>query len=258
MGWWPTCRARRDSGRRGLAAQIYHRFASRFAALNITWMGLPAFEKAAGSRAILKDAGTIIKEYDPYDHPRATLAEATSGTFGNDPWASVLAYGTVDPNIGAVEHQLYGSPAINTAIHSSNDLWTAVMNGQYPASGSGPYMTAWFNLMTAGRYWELEPYFDLTGGRAVALEGVQYIVYWRIPARSRSPWKITATTFNGSIRQRASAPNPRATAANTSRASHPIKSIPGSFTSIAKAKSRAASLTSSLPGTFASTGGSKS
>jgi hypothetical protein len=155
--------------------------ASRFAALNITWMGLPAFESLPNSRAILKDAGTILKEYDPYDHPRTTLAESTSGTFGNDPWTSVLSYGTADPNIGAVEHQLYGDPAINTGIHSSNDLWNATMNGQYPASGAGAYMTAWLNLMTAGRYWELEPYFDLDGGRAVALEGVEYIVYVEKP-----------------------------------------------------------------------------
>jgi hypothetical protein len=155
--------------------------ASRFAALNITWMGLPGFETVTNSRAILKDAGAILKEYDPYDHPRTSLADMSSGTFGNDPWASVLSYGTVDPNIGAVEHQLYGDPAINTGIRSSNDLWTATMNGQYPASGSGAYMTAWFNLMMAGRYWELEPYFDLDGGRGVALEGAEYIVYVEKP-----------------------------------------------------------------------------
>ena len=155
--------------------------ASRFAAMNITWMGLPAFETTPEGRAIMKDAGAILKEYDPYGHPRSSLAETTSGAFGNDPWVSMLSYGTTDANIGAVEHQLYGVPAINTSIHSSNDLWTAVMNGQYPASGSGAYMTTWFNLMSAGRYWELEPYFDLDGGRALALEGVEYIVYVEKP-----------------------------------------------------------------------------
>ncbi len=51
------------------------------------------------------------------------------------------------------------------------------MNGQYPASGEGGYMTAWFNFMSGNRYWELEPYFDLDGGRALALDGVEYIVY---------------------------------------------------------------------------------
>lgn len=155
--------------------------ASRFAACNITWMGLPAFESVVDSRAILKDSGAILKEYDPYNHPRATLAQSTSGTFGNDPWTSVLVYGTVDPNVGAVEHQLYPSPDINTAIRSSKDLWTAVMNGQYPASGEGAYMTTWHDLMTAGRYWELEPYFDIDGARAVALPGAEYIVYLEKP-----------------------------------------------------------------------------
>ena len=155
--------------------------ASRFAALNITWMGLPGFEGVPNGRQILKDASELIKQYDPYDHPRASLAEATSGALAYDPATSVLSYGTADPNIGAVEHQLYGDPAVNTGIQSANDLWTATMNGQYPASGSGEYMTAWFNFMSGNRYWELEPYFDLDGGRAIALEGLEYIVYVEKP-----------------------------------------------------------------------------
>lgn len=155
--------------------------ASRFAALNIAWMGLPGFESVRNGRPILKDADELIKQFDPYDHPRATLAEATSGALGYDPATSLLSYGTADPNIGAVEHQLYGDPAINTGIQSAGDLWNATMNGQYPASGSGPYMTAWFNFMSGNRYWELEPYFDLDGGRAIALEGVEYIVFVEKP-----------------------------------------------------------------------------
>lgn len=155
--------------------------AARFAALNIAWMGLPAFEDVPNARAILKDAGDILKRYDPYDHPRTSLAAVTSGALANDPWTSMLSYGTADPNIGAVEHQLYANPAINTGIHSAADLWNATMNGQYPASGSGEYMTAWLNFVSGTRYWELEPYFDLDGGRAVALEGVEYIVYIEKP-----------------------------------------------------------------------------
>jgi hypothetical protein len=90
---------------------------------------------------------------------------------------NLIAYGTPDEQIGAVEHQLYQNPAINTGIGSQKDLWNATMNGQYPASGSGAYMTAWFDFMSGNRYWELEPYFDVDGGRAVALEGIEYIVY---------------------------------------------------------------------------------
>jgi len=33
------------------------------------------------------------------------------------------------------------------------------------------------------RYWELEPYFELDGGRAVALSGVEYLVYIEKPGR---------------------------------------------------------------------------
>jgi len=157
--------------------------ASRFAAFNITWMGFPAFEKIPNGRAILKDAGEILKQFDPYDHPRTSLAETTSGALGYDPWTSMLSYGTSDPNVGAVEHQLYGEPAINTGIQSERDLWNATMNGQYPASGSGAYMAAWFNFMSGNRYWELEPYFDVDGGRAIALEDVEYIVYVEKPGR---------------------------------------------------------------------------
>jgi hypothetical protein len=151
--------------------------AARFAAMNITWMGVPAFEKIPNARPTLKDAGTLLKKLDPYDHARTSMAEGSSAALDADRWITFRSYGTVDPNVGAVEHQFYLEPAVNTAIRSQKDLWNAVMNGQYPASGEGGYMTAWFNFMSGNRYWELEPYFDLDGGRALALDGVEYIVY---------------------------------------------------------------------------------
>ena len=42
-------------------------------------------------------------------------------------------------------------------------------------------MTVWFDLLADTRYWELEPYFDVDGGRAVALEDTEYIVYVEKP-----------------------------------------------------------------------------
>jgi len=151
--------------------------AARFSALNITWMGAPSFENIPNGKAILKDAGTLLVKLDPYDHPRTSMAEATSAPLQGDSWMNVLCYGTADPNVGAVEHQFYAMPAVNTGIRSERDLWNATMNGQYPASGSGKYMAVWFDFMSENRYWELEPYFDVDGGRAVALEDVEYIVY---------------------------------------------------------------------------------
>jgi hypothetical protein len=38
-------------------------------------------------------------------------------------------------------------------------------------------MTVWFDFMSETRHWDLEPYFDVDGGRALALPGVEYIVY---------------------------------------------------------------------------------
>ncbi len=147
---------------------------SRFAALNVTWMGLPGFESVPNGAGILKDAGALIKKFDPYNHPRTTLAEGTSAGLLSDDWMTLLDYGTPDANVGAVEHQLFQLPGVNTGIRSERDLWNATMNGQYPASGSGQYMTAWFEFMSGNRYWELEPYFDVDGGRAIALEGVEH------------------------------------------------------------------------------------
>ena len=110
--------------------------AARFSALNITWMGAPAFENIPNGKAILKDAGTLLAKLDPYNHPRTSMAEATSSPLLGDQWMSFLSYGTADSNVGAVEHQFYGMPAVNTGIQSERDLWNATMNGQYPASGS--------------------------------------------------------------------------------------------------------------------------
>lgn len=153
---------------------------SRFAAMNITWVGLPAFENFANGRALLKEAGSQIKKLDAYNHPRTTMAATTSAPLLGDNWMNLLTYGTPDENIGGVEHQLFQAPAINTGIKTQRDLWTATMNGQYP-SGSGAFMTAWFEFMSGNRYWELEPYFDVDGGRGMALEGVEYIVYVEKP-----------------------------------------------------------------------------
>ena len=42
-------------------------------------------------------------------------------------------------------------------------------------------MTAWYDFFSDTRHWELEPYFDVDGGRALALEDTEYIVYLEKP-----------------------------------------------------------------------------
>ncbi len=166
--------------------------AARFSAFNLTWAGVPAFEKLRNARTVLGDAAALLTQLDPYKHPRTSMAEVTSSPLISDKWMNLLSYGTPDPNVGAVEHQLTTIPAINAGIRSRADLWNATMNGHYPASGSGREFTVWFDFMSRTRHWELEPYFDVSGGRALALrdgiglfgdeeEAVEYIVYVEKP-----------------------------------------------------------------------------
>ncbi|MEQ1947846.1 MAG: putative collagen-binding domain-containing protein [Bryobacteraceae bacterium] len=155
---------------------------ARFSALNITWSAGAGLEEIPHGRNVLKDAGALLKRLDSYQHPRTAMAAVTSAPLLGDGWMNVRSYGTSDANVGAVEHQLYQVPAINTGIQSQRDLWNATMNGQYPASGSGPFMKVWSDILSASRYWELEPYFDVDGGRAIALDGTEYLVYVEKPA----------------------------------------------------------------------------
>ena len=173
LGSLPDNRAERD--------RFLTEIVARFSAFNITWAGVPAFEKLPNARMTLRDMGVLADQLDSYKHPRTNLAEGTSSSLFDDRWMHFLSYGTPDPNVGAVEHQFYQVPAVNTGIRSRADLWNATMNGQYPASGSGPEFKIWFEFMSGSRYWELEPYFDLDGGRALALDEVEYIVYVEHP-----------------------------------------------------------------------------
>jgi hypothetical protein len=76
---------------------------------------------------------------------------------------------------GVLMWSLYRAPAVNVGFAAGMDadavrrrLWNVTMNGQYPGSGSA----AWFDFISASRHWDLEPYFDVDGGRALALEDV--------------------------------------------------------------------------------------
>jgi hypothetical protein len=185
--------------------------AGRYAAFNVTWQGVDHFEDYAGGRALLKEIGLVLKEADPYGHPRTSGALVTSAPLLDDGWMDFVAYGTPDDNVGAIEHQLYPVPFVNLDFgredsgagkSGPNDvdsatfrhrLWNATMDGQYVTygnTGSGAQyansagakaMTAWFDFFSDTRHWELEPYFDVDGGRAVALEDTEYVVYVEKP-----------------------------------------------------------------------------
>jgi hypothetical protein len=192
---------------------------SRYAPMNVTWQGVQEFEEYEDGRALLKEIGLLLKKLDPYGHPRSTHTVATSAPLAVDGWMDYLVYQSSDNALGAIEHQLYTLPQVNAEFayedsgagkshphHVDSDtfrkrLWNAAMNGQYPTFGNtgvyggrkfepdGKYldspgaqqMTHWFNFFSNARHWELEPYFEVDGGRSLALTGVEYIVYLEKP-----------------------------------------------------------------------------
>ena len=160
-----------------------------------------------GGRAPCSRLGAVLKEVDGYQHPRTSGARVTSAPLLDDGWMNFAAYGTGDDQICSIEHQLFGVPFVNldsaredsgAGKTGANDLdaaamrkrmWNITMDGQSPTyanTGSGAQyanspvakqMTVWFDFFADTRYWELEPYFDVDGGRALALEDTEYVVY---------------------------------------------------------------------------------
>jgi hypothetical protein len=167
---------------------------ARYAAMDITWQGFANFEHAPGGRAALKEIGLALKKLDPYQHPRSTGAEGTSSALAGDEWMNYLGSQGKADDLAAVEHQLYALPQVAFGPRAADAdaqrhwLWNATMDGAYPTANNGEadspaarQMKVWFDFFSRTRHWELEPYFDVDGGRAVALEGVEYIVYVEKP-----------------------------------------------------------------------------
>jgi hypothetical protein len=170
---------------------------ARYAPFHVTWQAAERFEDDPDGRAILREAGGLIKELDPYSHPRTSGGKLTSTPLLPDRWMDFAAQGTYNSDLAGVEHQLYPVPFVNLNLGREGEidaatvrrrLWNATMDGQSPTyAGADPNaagakaMTAWFEFMSGTRYWELEPYFDVDGGRAVALEDIEYVVYVEKP-----------------------------------------------------------------------------
>ncbi len=200
---------------------------ARYAAFDVTWQLANEFEADQGGRVLLREVGQLLRKLDVYGHPRTAGALETSTPLLGDGWADYAAYGSGDDSLGSIEHQLYAVPFVNLRFASEDSgagrsgpqdvdtdafrrrLWNSTMDGQYPTfsntgtSGAGKLpvdakyadspgakqMTVWFEFFSRTRHWELEPYFEVDGGRAVALErpreedteGIEYVVYLEKP-----------------------------------------------------------------------------
>jgi len=154
---------------------------ARYAAFNVTWQGLEEFEDYTDGRALLKELGLDLKKLDPYQHPRSSNAKVTSAMLLSDGWMDYIIEGSRDDTVGSVEHQFYPVPFVG--VTDAQHLWNATMDGEYPEfRGDNPSVAKyWFDFMADTRHWELEPYFDVDGARAVALEDVEYVNYIEHP-----------------------------------------------------------------------------
>ena len=154
---------------------------ARYAPLNITWQGLEEFEDYADGRALLKELGSNLAKLDPYQHPRSSNAKVTSSPLLADGWMNFIIEASPDDAIGSVEHQFYQVPFVG--VTDAQHLWNATMDGEYPEfRGDGVKLCGyWFDFISDTRHWELEPYFDVDGTRAIALEDVEYVSYIEHP-----------------------------------------------------------------------------
>ena len=154
--------------------------AGRVGPLNVSWEGVKTFEDFPGSRELLKEVGLDIQRLDPYQHPRSTNASVTSSPLLNDGWMTFAIERNLSPDddqTAQIEHQLYPVPFVG--LTTAARLWDATTDGQYPMFEGKQEFEAktWFEFVSDSRHWELEPYYDVDGGRALALEGIEYILY---------------------------------------------------------------------------------
>ncbi|HEY3440083.1 MAG TPA: DUF5060 domain-containing protein [Paludibaculum sp.] len=168
----------------------------RYSAFNVTWQLAGEFESGDNLRAMLREVGLLLKKTDPYNHPRSSRARVTSSPLGGDQWMDHVIYGTEAPDaVPMIEHQLNTVPQVvllDGALPADafrKRLWNATMSGAYPViAGSAAAenlktMTAWFDILSRTRHWDIEPHFDLDGGRALAAPGTEYLVYIENPMK---------------------------------------------------------------------------
>ncbi len=188
---------------------------ARYGGLNVTWQGIQDFEDVPDSRALLKDLASLLQKYDGFDHPRSTDARNSSFPLVADGWMSFLIEASPDPQLGAVEHQFTEQPeihVINTSDPAAfrHELWNCTTNGQYPAvsyaslrnEANVKAVQIWTRILAGMRHWELEPYFDVDGARAVGLNEVEYLAYAQnpgiveinLPRHKYNPFWVNPTT----------------------------------------------------------------
>ncbi len=167
---------------------------ARYGGLNVVWQGIEQFEDTPGSRALLKDLGSLLQTQDSFQHPRSTDARDSTFPLVSDGWLSYGIESSPNPQLGAVEHQFTEQPEIHMITSPEtetfrHELWNCTTNGEYPTvsyeslknEANRKAVQVWRNLLSGTRHWEFEPYFDTDGARAVGLNEVEYLAYAQQP-----------------------------------------------------------------------------
>jgi len=168
---------------------------ARYGGLNMTWQGVDRFETYSDGRELMKEIGGYLNELDAYHHPSSCGAAITSSPLFDDHWMKYITYHSDDPQAGAIEHQIYAAPQVNDfgdglsgdgAATFRKRLWNAWMSGQYPEATvpneeAAHAMEVWYRFAAGTRHWDLEPFFDVDGGRGMCLPTVEYIIYVEKP-----------------------------------------------------------------------------
>lgn len=157
---------------------------ARYGGLNATWQGIEHFDDLAGSRGLLRDVGLFLKELDGFRHPRSSDARASSSPLLGDGWMNYIIEASPRPEVAAVEHQFTEMPSVHVIstiepVGFRHELWNATTNGQYVSvpfealrnETNAKAVETWYKLVSDARHWEFEPFFDVSGARAVAVDG---------------------------------------------------------------------------------------
>jgi hypothetical protein len=152
---------------------------SRIAPFHVTWELVKDWETYRDPRTVLKDIGALIIKYDPYNHPRSAYALGSTAAFAKDGWMTHIICNAEMPEVISHDHQNHALPIVSVGKRvASSVLWNAITAGSYLGYGANPAIA---EILGRTRFWELEPYFDVSNARALELLGTDYLAYVEKP-----------------------------------------------------------------------------
>ncbi|MDA0203773.1 MAG: DUF5060 domain-containing protein [Acidobacteria bacterium] len=183
---------------------------ARYGAYNITWQGLEKFESYKEGRSLLHEAMGLVQRLDPYQHPRSTHTQATSSPIIGDGWMTYITHQGASDSLAVIDYETHLLPVVNAGVGvegaiNSDELrkrmWRVAIRGSYPTYASANELSAQetagvqaathlFDFFGQTRYFDLQPYYRLSGGHALSLQyidgwdeakGVEYVVYMEEP-----------------------------------------------------------------------------